>query len=264
MQDIASGPGVILTSGEAEQAWNRDQVRGPLARPLVATSCEDEQAWNQEQLRDAVDRPLVRLWTYGEPAVVLGCSQGRAVTPEEIDERAGLRSAVRQAGGGAVLAGPWMLSASIALPNTHPLVAGHLVQSYRWIGELYAKVLQGFGVDAYAISPDEARLRQQGTPPGLGWACFGGFSPWEVVACERKIVGLAQVRRRSGILLVAGLLLNRPEWELLARAMNQPAGSAAVLADCTTSCAEQLGRELRLAEVAAALANALHAALDIS
>jgi lipoate-protein ligase A len=239
MLDIASVPGVIMATGE------------------------EEQAWNQEQLRDTVARPLVRLWTYSEPSVVLGCSQGRAVTPEEVHERAGLATAVRQAGGGAVLAGPWMLSASIVLPNNHALVSNHLIQSYRWIGELYARLLQGFGIDAHAISPDEARLRQQATAPGLGWACFGGFSSWEVVVGERKIVGLAQVRRRNGTLLVAGLLLSPPEWALLARAMNQPADSAAALADCTTSCAHQLGRELPLADVAAALSDSLHAALDI-
>lgn len=228
------------------------------------TSCAEEQAWNQDQLRQPVTRPVFRLWSYSEPSVVLGCSQARTVTPEEIEQRAGIGSTVRQAGGGAVLAGPWMLSASIILPNNHPLASDKLVQSYQWIGELYKKVLQSAGITAHALPPDEARALQAGVAPSLAWACFAGFSPWEVVVENRKIVGLAQARRRTGTLIVSGLLLTRPDWALLARAMNQPADSEAELAACTTSCAEQLGRDLPMAQIALPLAKALGATLDVA
>jgi lipoate-protein ligase A len=229
---------------------------------IVMASCEEEQEWNEDQLRDTVSQPAFRLWTYGEPAVVLGCSQRHLVTPEEIEQRAGIGAVVRQAGGGAVLAGPWMLSASVVLPNSHPLASSNLIQSYRWIGELHAMVLQRLGIAARAIDAEEAKsLQQESLAAGLGWACFGGFSPWEVVVGQRKIVGLAQVRRRTGTLFVAGLLLDRPEWGLLSRAMNQYGSSDAKLAARTTSCAEQLGRDLSIAQVASPLADALQAAL---
>lgn len=230
---------------------------------FLTTTAAAEQAWNQDQMREPVNRPLFQLWAYDAPAVVLGCSQARLVTQDEIAQRAGIGSTPRQSGGGAVLAGPWMLSASIILPNGHPLASDKLVQSYQWIGELYAKILHGFGVTAKALPPEQARAMQAAVPPSLKWACFAGFSPWEAVMDKRKIVGLAQARHRTGTLVVGGLLLGRPDWELLARAMNQPAGSAAELAACTTYCAEQLGHDLSLAEVAAPLARALSEALDV-
>lgn len=228
---------------------------------FLMTTGAAEQAWNQDQMREPVRSPQFQLWAYEAPAVVLGCSQARTVTQEEIAQRAGIGSTARQSGGGAVLAGSWMLSASIILPNGHPLASDKLVQSYQWIGELYAKVLHGFDIAAHALPPEQARALQAGVPPSLTWACFAGFSPWEVVVDNRKIVGLAQARRRTGTLVVGGVLLGRPDWGLLARAMNQPAGSAAELAACTTSCAEQLGHDLSLEEIAAPLARALREAL---
>jgi lipoate-protein ligase A len=237
----------------------RDTIAG-----VVLSSCEQEQAWNQDQLNQTVSRPLARLWSYREPGVVLGCAQSNAVMANEVKQRTGMEVVGRQAGGGAVLAGPWMLSTSVVLPNTHPLVSGNrLVESYRWIGEMYATVLQELGIGAHAISPDEARLQQQSVSAGLGWACFAGFSPWEVVVGRRKIVGLAQVRRRTGTLFVAGLLLSRPDWRLLSGAMGKEESCNAELADCTTSCTEQLGRALALEEVALPLAHALNSALDL-
>ena len=231
-------------------------------RDVVMASCAEEQAWNHDQLSGTVLRPAFRLFTYRAPALILGCSQRSLATPEQVAQRAGIDTVVRQAGGGAVLAGPWMLSASIVLPSTHPLASGGLVQSYRWIGELHASVLQELGIAAHAIDPDTARsLHQESLAAGIGWACFGGFSAWDVVVGQRKIAGLAQVRRRTGALFVAGVLLGRPDWELLSRALDQHEDSPALLAARTTSCAGQLERDLPHAELASRLADALRAAL---
>lgn len=221
---------------------------------VILASCEEEQAWNRQVLNETVSAPVLRLWRYDRPSLVLGCSQRNAVTPSQVDERAGIPATVRQAGGGAVLAGPWMLSASVALPNAHPLVTRNLVESYRWIGELYAQVLRNAGIAAHALPAEEASaLQQRSLDAGLGWACFGGFSPWEVVAGGRKIVGLAQVRKRTGALFVAGLLVENPDWPLLCQAMDKPPTYTAGLRAATTSCAEELGRALSPDEFATPL-----------
>lgn len=226
---------------------------------LLLASCLQEQDWNQRQLEQAANDPVWRLWGYQAPGLVLGCSQRNALGS---GPAAAIEVVSRQAGGGAVLVGPWMLSASVVLPNAHALVPGNLVASYRWLGELYAALLQDLGIAAHAIAPEEARALQQTVPTELAWACYGGFSPWEVVVGQKKIVGLAQVRRRTGVLLVAGLLLDRPDWALLARAMDKPATHTALLEDGTTSCAQQLGRKVSLSEIDSALAHALQHAID--
>lgn len=224
-----------------------------------------EQAWNQQQLATAVTQPDFRLWTYSAPAVVLGCSQRGLVSEEQSVQRAGLDLVQRHAGGGAVLVGPWMLSASIALPSSHPLVTASAVQSYRWLGELFVSVLSEAGIATEALTPEAAKASQQRNANSeLGWACFAGLSPWEVVVGRRKIVGLAQVRRRTGNLLVAGLLLDRPEWPLLCRAMGKPVEQAMALESCTTSCAEQAGRIIAVTDMAAALDRALRDVLALA
>jgi lipoate---protein ligase len=231
---------------------------------LLLKSCRQEQAWNQRQLEQPVGTPVWRLWGYQTPGLVLGCAQKNAISSDPAQQLLGIDAIGRQAGGGAVLAGPWMLSASVLLPNAHALVSGNLVASYRWLGELYAALLQDLGIAAHAIAPAEARVLQQAVPAELGWACFGGFSPWEVVVGRKKIVGLAQVRRRTGVMLVAGLLLDRPDWQLLVRSMAQPASHAAMLEAGTTSCTEQLGQERPLPEIASSLAHALQDAIGYS
>lgn len=227
-------------------------------------SCQQEQLWNQRQLGQTAIDPAWQLWAYQTPGLVLGCSQKNAISTDPAREPAGIEVVSRQAGGGAVLVGPWMLSVSVVLPNAHALVSGNLVASYRWLGELYASLLQDLGVAAHAITPEEARALHQAVPAELAWACYGGFSPWEVVVGQKKIVGLAQVRKRTGALLVAGLLLDRPDWNLLVRTMGKPAPHAALLENGTTSCAQQLGRDLSLPEIVAPFAHALQNAIEHS
>lgn len=219
---------------------------------IDTVTCREEQSWNAVQLGEHVTEPRLRLWTYRAPGVVLGCSQ-RALR-DRLDGMHALAGSVvqRGSGGGAVLTGPWMVSASIVLPPDHALLGRSTLSSYRWLGALHAGLLRDVGIAAYAVPPEEVRLRQP--DERLKWACYGGISPWEVVVGRRKIVGLAQLRRRTGVLITSGTLIAPPDWSLLCDALGQPAADAALLDDCTTSFAEQLGAPI-LAEV---LAERLH------
>ncbi len=204
-------------------------------------STADEQAWNEQQLAEPLAQPAWRVWRYAHPAVVLGCSQRRLFESLAARPPAGAGELLlRRAGGGAVLVGPWMVGVSAALPPDHTLVRSGPVGSYRWLGEGLARVLQHFGVAARALSPEELPRRAAApSGPDLRWACFAGLSPWEAVAGGRKITGLAQVRRRTGVLLVAGVLVRRPDWALLCAALDRPAAEAEALARATTCCADE-------------------------
>jgi len=237
-----------------------------------------EQAWNERALEHPVQTSAWRLWRYREPAVVLGCSQRRwleapagARHPHEATEvtlrdgRSGVDSlevVVRRSGGGAVLVGPWMLGLSAVLPVAHPLVAGGPVPSYRWLGEAVALALRRIGIDAAALTPQALRERRgDGTAACADWACFGGLSPWEVLARGRKIAGLAQQRRRDGVLLVAGVLLQRPPWSLLCARLQRPLVDEQRLALASTDCTQELSRA-ELPQLENALGQSLHAALE--
>jgi lipoate-protein ligase A len=186
--------------------------------------------------------PRFRIWTYQSPAVVLGNAQ-RSLR-NSIEQRANGRVELlqRQAGGGVVLTGPWMVSTSIILPYGHPLLCDSLVACYRWLGQLHAAALTEFGVPAYAL-PAQALPAANAMIDvrTVSWACFGGLSPWEVVdAGYRKLVGLAQRRRHAGVLLVAGTLIGATDWRLLCEVMGYPEDEA-ILRRRTVSAGELAG-----------------------
>ncbi len=183
--------------------------------PARAAAARAEQAWNARRLR-ASPRPAWRLWRYPQPALVLGAAQHAL---HEQADRAVLDVLRRRAGGGAVLVGPWMIGLSVALPASHPLAGNGLLCAYRWLGEALARALSFHGVQCEALAPRQLQGRPR---EPADWACFGSLSPWEVLCQGRKIAGLAQARTGDAVLLVAGVLLRPPHWELLCRALRQP------------------------------------------
>jgi lipoate-protein ligase A len=202
--------------------------------------------------------PQWRVWSYEQPALVLGCSQ-HALHESLLAAPGGLavEALLRESGGGAVLAGPWLLGLSLALPGNHPWLSRGLLESYRHVGQLFADTLNDLGMPVQSLAPAristlQAQFAARGLP-ALGWACFGNLSPWEVVDAQgRKIVGLAQRRRKTGGLLVAGLLIGDSPWELLCDALGQR-HHAAVLRRRTAHCTSVSGGSVPGAVVAGAL-----------
>lgn len=193
---------------------------------------------------------------------MLGCSQRSLhdTIRQRLDGRVELVE--RESGGGAVLTGPWLVSASVVLPHGHPWVRDGLVDSYRQLGLLHVAVLKEFGVSARALPPQELpRAKEAGSIKVANWACFGSLSPWEVVDAQgRKLVGLAQRRRQSGVLLVAGTLIGRADWPLLCNGMGHP-DDERVLRERTVSVEEIIGRQISAERFAANLGRALETAL---
>lgn len=230
----------------------------------ITSTAAREQAWNRRQLEQPVVAPQWRVWTYEQPALVLGCSQ-RTLYERVHSGAPSVEVLQRESGGGAVLTGPWLVSVSVALPPRHAWLGQGLLESYRHLGQLHVEALAELGAVAMALPPSQipgmqATLAARGLP-ALDWACFGSLSPWEVVDTEgRKLVGLAQRRRASGVLLVAGTLVAEPDWGLLCNALGRP-DEAAWLRQRTACCAHLLGRTLSPGNWGVALSRRLAHAL---
>ena len=187
--------------------------------------------------------PAFRWYWAREPALILGVFQAA----EGIDTAAcaarGIPVVRRRSGGTGVLAGPPLLSLDIALPADHPLAPPDVTESYRWLGQAWLSTLGGLGVAGARLVPiAEVRAAPYRPPrhlPADGVladedlvrrACFGALSPYEVAIGPRKLVGLSQIRRRSGVLLQVGLPLT---WEapLLAELLAPRPADRARLAD---------------------------------
>ena len=191
-------------------------------RETQINTATQEQAWNDLHMRETVSAPRFHVWTYAAPAIVLGCSQRSRRDDIQPRLTPGMELLVRPSGGGAVLTGPWMVSASVVLPLGHPWLKGRFADSYRDLGQLHVDVLAGLGVPSQALPSDDVDTANARIGPTVDWACYGSLAPWEVVGgCGRKLVGLAQRRQRTGVLLVAGTLVTEPDWALLCNAVGQ-------------------------------------------
>lgn len=138
------------------------------------------------------------------------------------------------------MTGPWLVSASVVLPHGHPWVSDGPIDSYRRLGQLHVAALREFGVPARALPPQALPRTDDSSGAGtVKWACFGRLSPWELVNAEgRKLVGLAQRKRQTGVLLVAGTLIGAADWSLLCDVMGQPEDES--MLRCRTVSAEEI------------------------
>lgn len=162
-----------------------------------------------------LDRYGTRWWTAAAPAVVVGLGLHRriaAVVDLERCAAAGVEVLARRAGGGALLLDAHMLCGAIAVPTAQ--VSMDVTEAYRWLGELLVRGLARVGVSARTVEVAEARadvaaLRATETSLAqtLLQTCYGALSPYEIVVEGRKLVGLAQVRRRDATLFQIGVLL---------------------------------------------------------
>lgn len=143
-------------------------------------------------------------WIVDFDTVVLGRGSSVAADRAACAE-AGVTVVRRSSGGGPVLWGPDLLALDVVIPKGHPLHADDIVASYRWLGEALARAIVHLDVPARAVEPPSAR----GNGDAMGaLACYASLSPWEVVVGNRKVVGLSQVRRRTGTLLQAGIVMS--------------------------------------------------------
>lgn len=232
-------------------------------RVLPLTIADQQQHIEQsEKLLAAVslgDLPTL-CWTIATPiALVLGLSQKHEVLNADVLAAHPLPIYHRRAGGTAVLVGPHLLSLDVVLPADHPFVLPDVVESYSWLGEAWVATLAQLGVQARTVPPAEAheqrkRLKQCETHEHesiLHRACYGTLSPYEVVVGQRKIIGLDMIRRRTGSLLQAGVLLHW-ETEVLAQLLGHTPQEQALLRTGLLERAvglDMLGRTVAAAEI---------------
>jgi len=206
------------------------------------------------------DRPII-YWSLADPmGLVLGFSQKQNILNPAALASLNMPIYHRRAGGTAVLVGPHLLDLDVILPPDHPLVQADIVESYRWLGNTWVAALRHLGVESRTVSPAEAHDQQALCKQSetsayeqlMNRACYGSLSPYEVVVGRRKVVGLCMIRRRSGTLLQAGLVLH---WEttqlaqLLGRTDEEQYSLATGLLERAVGLDTLLGRVITYEEV---------------
>ena len=219
-----------------------------------------------EALLDAADagQAMVSRWYIAQtPAVVLGLGLWRRrfeIVDEERCRQAGVEVLERRAGGGALLLDDNMLCAAVCVRLPDERAGADLTESYRWLGDRLTNGLHTLGVRAARrveiaeARMDTADLKTRADP--LLNTCFGCLSPHEVVIDGRKLIGLAQLRRRHAALFQIGILLR--DQAPLARLLRHPE-LAPELRRRTVGVADLLPEPLDVTAIAGTLEHALRA-----
>lgn len=179
-----------------------------------------------------VRQPTIWWHTTDQPTLVLGAGQTLSDVDLPACDAAGVLVVKRQAGGTSVYAASGVLGLDVALPAGHMLIKADVLEVYRWVGHVWSDALRQLGVACRVVEVAEARAAS-GQPAAVQravqLACFGSLSPYEVVVGTRKLVGLAQVRRRPGTLVQCGIYTYFDS-DLLASLLSVPDRSAMVVA----------------------------------
>lgn len=149
--------------------------------------------------------PVLRWYRSTSTAVVLGRGQARLLTGHAPD----VEVLIRFSGGGAVLMDPSLLSLDVLLPAGHPWLEGDdLGAVFPRVGAIWVDALRDLGVSGATLydGPATARRRGDARERLLAAVCYATLGRGEVLVGGRKLVGLAQRRRRPGALVQCGLL----------------------------------------------------------
>ena len=174
-------------------------------------------------------RPALRWYRSTDAALILGRGQTLAAFSESE-----LPIVQRHSGGGAVLMDGGLLSLDVLLPAGHPLLAGDPLAVFGRIGRAWAEALKALGLPAVAVSTASSTPSRRGTERErlLAAVCYATLGVGEVTSAGRKVVGLAQRRRRPGALVQCGLL-RRWQPEPLLRALGADADDEQIRAAAT-------------------------------
>lgn len=161
-------------------------------------------AWNMavdESILEAVTRrdapPTLRLYAWEPPCLSLGYAQPITdVDLQKLNSRGW--DLVRRPSGGRAILHVDELTYSIIGTNRETIFKGNLVESYRCISQVLLTALQLLGIDASSMPNEDLK---KASPANTQEAiCFEVPSHYEITVNGKKLIGSAQVRRKSGII----------------------------------------------------------------
>lgn len=158
--------------------------------------------------------PTLRWYRSTAAAIVLGRGQGDVQLRD-------IGSAVvsRFSGGGAVWLSPDVLSLDVLLPADHPWASERLTEAFDHVGAAWLAGLRDLGVTGLTVHDGPSTVRRRGSAREqlLAAVCYATRGRGEVFWHGRKLVGLAQRRRRHGAMVQCGVLRRwRPQTLLTA------------------------------------------------
>jgi lipoate-protein ligase A len=197
--------------------------------------------------------PTLRFFQWEPPCLSLGYNQHWQEVDEIACRRLGYTWTRRPTGGKAILHTD-EVTYSLIIPQNDPRIQGGIVESYRILSFGLLSGLEKLGVQAKQANNKEAKADSQKAKGGP--VCFDTPSRYEITWQGKKLIGSAQLRRKS-VVLQHGTLPLYGDLNRILGALNftteERALQAELLPRRATTLAQVLGRKLSFAEVIAAL-----------
>ena len=205
-------------------------------------------AASADALNDDAGGRLVRILDADRRALVLGSNQAESLFDAGALARAGVDTARRRSGGGAVLVGPGeVLWVDLIIRRGDRLWDDDVGRAAWWVGRAWTRALAAAGAGAGEVWTGP--LRRTAWSPAI---CFAGLGPGEVTVAGAKVVGVSQRRTpRAALFQTAALLRWRPA-DYVALLAARPPGWT--VPPGLEGAAAGVGEERREALVAALLA----------
>ena len=179
--------------------------------------------------------PTLRLYAWEPPTLSLGYAQPAADCNFDALRALGWGLVRRPTGGRAILHTD-ELTYSIVAAESHPLMQGGVLESYRRISRGLLAGLRRLGVEATADAG--RRGRTAGNP-----VCFEVSSQYEISCGGKKLVGSAQARR-LGCVLQHGAIPLRGDLARILQALAHPDTTPERVRRRAVTLADLLGREV--------------------
>jgi lipoyl(octanoyl) transferase len=199
--------------------------------------------------------PTLRLYAWEPPTLSLGYAQPAADCDFASLARLGWGLVRRPTGGRAILHTD-ELTYSVVAGESHPLMQGGVLESYRRLSRGLLAGLRLLGVDASADAGRTAR--SAGNP-----VCFEVPSQYEISCGGKKLVGSAQ-SRRLGCVLQHGALPLRGDLARILQVLAHPDSTPERIHLRAATLGELLGREVTWREAADAVCRGFAETFEIA
>ena len=215
---------------------------------------------------DGLSPSTLRFYTWRSSWISLGSAQrGDDLDRDVLTE---LRwGVVRRPSGGTAVAHQGQLGYATVLAANHQMWQGDLVHSYQRMSEPLAAAFAALGVALDAAPPGANAEFVRGAPALAARVCFAALGPYELQRSGRKIVGNAQVRRKSAALQHGVIQLRDCQIDVIHVLANagddEKSNLADYLATRVGSLEEETGRAMSADEVAGAIVSAFERSLGL-
>ena len=147
-----------------------------------------------EAVSNGVSPPTLRFYAWNPPCISLGVAQ--SIHDLDLKRLHSKRwDLVRRTTGGRAILHTDELTYAVVAPIGNRHVAGGVLESYRHLSLGLVAGLQNMGLRVEIEPEKKLSAQERGNP-----VCFQAPSAYEITVKQRKLLGSAQVRRRSGIL----------------------------------------------------------------